>query len=103
MPFVDLYRVASAKRDVRTAFAAQMSEVPLLAYFAIGTRAHRRNLRPLIGPQVEGQKASPQILFRSDDQFDGFGRLNRSGKIDSRIQNAGSIAGFDRAAGWLGK
>jgi len=103
MMLVDLDRVASAKRDVRTAFAGEMGEEALVADGAAAARLAGRNLRSFAGPEIEGEQRTAHEIGLAGEKLERFGDLNGCGKVDGSSENAGGVAGLDRAAGWLGE
>ena len=55
---MNLHRVTAAERDMWATLTAQMRKVALLAHFARRSGMGGRDLRSLICPQIEGQKAA---------------------------------------------
>src|SRR5580698_1399556 len=55
---MNLHRVTAAERDMWATLTAQMRKVALLAHLAPRPRMGGRDLRSLISPQIEGQKAA---------------------------------------------
>ena len=56
---MDLHRVAPAQGYVRTCLSREVDKVALLTGAAIGSGFHRRNLRAVVGPHVEGKQSGP--------------------------------------------
>lgn len=100
---VNLDGVAAAESDVRAALAAQVAEVARFADLAAGMGAGGFDFGPLVGPLVDGKQTAPHALGLAGEKLERLSDLDGSGHVDGGVEDAGGIAGFDGAAGSLGK
>src|ERR1700751_6179382 len=72
---VNLHRVASTQRDVRTPFTPQMNKVAFSAGAASSPRLRGLQLGAFIRPDVNRPQRAPPFVRRSGQQFDRLGRF----------------------------
>src|SRR5260370_11811686 len=72
---------------MRPALSRQINKLALLADRALLARTLSVDFRALIRPNIPGEQGAAQLVFRSEQDFDGFGRLYGRCQVDRRIQN----------------
>src|SRR5271165_5687309 len=101
--FVNLHRISSAERDMRTAFTAQVPEIAELADLTADSWLGRRDSGPFVGPQIPGEQGAPQPRVCSGEKLYRFGHRERRSQIDGGVQNASRVAGLYCPCGRFGK
>ena len=101
--FVNLDGIATAEGDVWAAFAGEMGEDALAADCAGGIWFGGADFAPGAGPEIEGEDGSAREVVLIREELECFGDLNGGGEVDGGAEDAGGIAGFDRAHGLLGE
>ena len=79
---VDLHRIAAAQREARLGLAFKVTELAAGTGDAVGIARDPNGLKPP-GPHIERDKPPMQGLALSNQQLDGFGRLDRSNHAGS--------------------
>jgi hypothetical protein len=100
---VDLDGVAAAEGDVRTAFAGEVGEDAFAADFAGGVWFGGADLAALVGPEVVAEKGAAHEVGLVGEELESFSGLDGCGQVDGGGEDAGGVAGFDRASGGLGE
>src|SRR5436309_12430263 len=95
---MNLHRVPTTQRDVRTAFTAQVNKLALAANPTTGARMVSHDLGALVSPEVKGKQRPAQLIIGTAQQLERFGCSHRSRATHYGIQNAGCFASFKCSA-----
>ncbi len=85
------------------AFAGKMREDALAANGACGARAGGADFAAGASPEIEGQECSAHEMRLVGEKLECFCDLDGGGQVDGSAEDAGGVAGFDGAGGWLGE
>src|SRR5580658_1883753 len=81
LALVDLHRISSTKRDMRTAFTREMNKVSRGAGAAIGAGTCCCQLCVLVRPDIPREKSAPHFGAGADEKFQRFGRCDGRDQI----------------------
>jgi len=103
MMFMDLNGVAAAESDVRASLTSEMGEDAPSTDSAVRVRGGCVDFAALIGPKVMAEERSAHEMRLLGEEFKSFSSLDGGSEVDGGGEDAGGIAGFDRACGWFGE
>src|SRR5580698_28775 len=95
--FVDLNGITATKCNVRPAFASQVREFVTVAGRAAGAGLVGDDFGAVVLPHIEGQQSVAEVVGCSDQKLESFSGRDGGRQSHGRIQDSGSLAGFERA------